>query len=272
MYRNQLTSENINQVDRDAITGQISNESIEMIIDGTQRQLSTEDSTENRGIDQVIDNPSRVFNRNYSDEAEALSDLFPFSGRKNLVGFVLDADYLWDIQIAPYVHNVGGTVTPALPTRYNEWLPAVSYTLDDNRIKTEDIAMYGESNIDVPAERVYNKSIRISVIDDENKTFYRYRAQYLEAIATRDGFACPYKNCCTQITLYVFRNDRRVLLKKVYLGILLDNLNTNLTGQSGATSNITYDLNYRIVGEITDSPEKDLEQYEYDRTQSIIDV
>lgn len=184
-----------------------------------------------------------------------------FTGRKNLIGFSVDSTHSWEIKLEPY-DNGPNTITPDFPTVYHEsdpskvmtdfknWLPIVSYDYTVGKIKTQEIKLFNESSLTLPIGITYDHTIKISMIDDMNKTLDKYFNHYLNRIYNPITHAVtPYKNACFLLTLYVLRPDKKINLKFPLICILQEK-ELSYSGTEAA-EHTSLDLTFTIVGVVS---------------------
>lgn len=204
-------------------------------------------------------------------------------GYKTIDKIELASTHLWDIQITPYEHVGSGKVyVPQFPNisradDYEEsdhgieedptdvvnqlnkdaikirakdtyFIPAITYELSDWKQETTQINLYGSSLIELPTQLVVNKSIKMTVLESSTYDVSRYKRNYALSLVSSDNILLPYKLGCSQIDLYILDTDKRIIIKRSFLGILI-NVDNDHTGQDEPSA-LTVDLEFSIVGEI----------------------
>lgn len=207
---------------------------------------------------------------------------FPFKGAKSIWGsdrpsghstkednsrFELDSTDLWDISLEPYENENENieAFAPDLSSKYEEWIPCIGYELTDTSIGSKELDMIEGSSISIPTNKIFSKSINLTLLEDSAKTFYYYKKQYINRIVRDDYSVMPYKNVCTKITIYRFDPSRQRVYRKVFLGVPRDwSLSNSATSDP---SEITIDLEFSIVGELGDENLDYTESSYYDDVQ-----
>ena len=179
----------------------------------------------------------------------------------------LRSSHNWDIQIEPYIHGTHqyDPPLPSLPGKYATWLPALSYNLTEASMNFDSIQLFADTAIDSPQSRNEASTISIQVAEDADESFYKYKARYFEYMVLRDGRSTPFKHCCSKISVWFYRPDREILLKRVYLGSLTElSLDKEATAEPQA---VTIPLTFRLHGYIQSNPQDYRKYYDYPETQ-----
>lgn len=129
----------------------------------------------------LIDNPYVMTNTNLSQ----------LEGDKMLT---LDSNHIWEIQFFPYVGKLNGgySYLPSFTemnflnkqqfghyTYWNEWLPFTGFEVQKAKLSNKSMGLF-DGQIEYPTSIEFTNELRLTLVDDQYKTFKRYFEKVME--------------------------------------------------------------------------------------------
>ena len=217
----------------------------------------------------------------------------------NKVGkFGLDSNENWEMVLKPYKGNLNGNYS-FLPefseirsnnirlfglnigydiTGYSDcWLPINSFELQNRKLNQKSVGLY-DGDFSVPVSMEFTNELRLSIVDDECKSFRRY-FQTCSEVAVYNSYklelsnfgngrfdgandyktvtvvdkkqiaVATYKNLAFQCDIYIMKGDKSTV-KKFSLLIVLRDFQEEYTGEiDGSSTELS--LHFSIVGDLS---------------------
>lgn len=219
--------------------------------DEFKKVLYTQDQSD------ILDVPENLEQKvlNYWDD-DGNYYLAPLQGYKTIAGFSLDSSHLWDISIRRYTDE-GSCYVPPPPSAESPtaagWIPALSYDFDDFRSESKQVdSPIGYDGFKFPQSRNKSCTLSMMILDNQFGHWNEWLRQIGRLTASNaDSFVAPYKCLCYELDLYILDVGAHVrYLRKLI--VMLDDPEIKYTGEEDP-SVVTYNINWRIVGELSTS-------------------
>jgi hypothetical protein len=181
-----------------------------------------------------------------AEEIQGASDL-PFKGIKGIGPFSLRDSFYWDIGLKVHAPAVATVPQPIPNNPFGEWFPAVSYTIEMVSLNTTNFETIPGWSIPYPSGITFAPRINMEVIEEDQLRVDRYLTEYINAIWTAEKKVLPYKNCVSELTIYITDSCRERRLRKTFLAI--PNLSLSYQGSSQSQS-VVRGIEFFFVGEI----------------------
>ena len=140
------------------------------------------------------------------------------TGYKNIQGLSIGTSHIWDVKIRNYFHDGLKSFAPPVPvvsdvanSLKDNFVPVISYTIDDYSTKSTDVDLDNESKIEVVTGIQKNNSLTLTFLEDDNYTWTRYFDWYLNNIYDRETHTlAPYKQSCLEVVIAVYNTKSQV--------------------------------------------------------------
>ena len=198
--------------------------------------------------------------------------------------YSLDTNNYWEVVIEPFCHdklnggwsflpaiqeiNVENLVDHRITTAYNYWVPINSFELQKSKLTTKSLQLY-DGEIIYPIGAEYTNELRITVVDDQLKSWRRYFEKCMEvavynslphdgnyysgtnfiptAVDKKNICIALYKNITFEIRIYIM-NPQYHTLRKFDLLCVLKDFSEEYAGEiDGAGTDLN--VSFSIVGE-----------------------
>ena len=208
----------------------------------------------------------------------------------------LDTNYYWEIILKPFVGSINGGMSylPAIEeinnlnylthgvrTGYHYWIPINSFELSKSKLNSKSLSLF-DGEISYPISMEYTNEFRLSIIDDQFKSFRNYFEKCVDvstfnstphdaswyaiggtggkltAVDKNYNLVAPYKNIAFNCKIYSMTPQKSTINKYDLLLVLKDFTEERMGESSPGDSELN--VSFCIVGE---NPKVDLEQQKY---------
>ena len=186
--------------------------------------------------------------------------------RINALKFRPKDDSLWLVTLDKYTEGSYESALPDIPVFSNEfsedtidyltWLPATEYSYSRRSTTTNQIN-YGNSSFSLVNSMSRGFNFTLSLEDDRDHSFSRYAKEVINRSVGMEDMSMTYWECLIhKINLFILDKQWRVTERFTLLGILTSDGFTEYS--TSKESNLK--LNFSIVGELTDTGSRYIEQ------------
>ena len=224
---------------------------------------------------------------------------------KGALPYTLDSNSFWEIILEPFCGYENGFLSylPCIDeintinalkfgvmTKYNMWIPITSFDLNTTRLNTKSVGMY-EGEVIMPIGLEFTNELRLTVVDDQYKSWRRYFERCVEAsiynsephgpeyyephppgetkeITPIDRtYICPalYKNVCFRCRIYSMTPQKQTI-NQFDLLVTFREFTMERYGEADFGGGSDLNLSFAIVGE---NPSNAAETH---KTPTIIDT
>ena len=221
-----------------------------------------------------------------------------FSSTKDISNiFTLDSNIYWEIKFSPFVGDINGNISflPSIHeinvinaykhgviTGYSRWIPASGFELSKARLNTKNLNLF-DGEISYPVSMEYTNEFRLTVIDDQYKSWRQYFEKCIEVsvfnskphkpefygwnnnmlewkgypkdinkdtltvVDKNYSIAAPYKNITFRCEIFIM-TPQFSTINKYDLLLVLKELSEERSGDIEASAN-DLNLTFSIVGE-----------------------
>lgn len=209
--------------------------------------------------------------------------LAPKEGKfKGIGNLGLDSNHVWEMTLEPLIDNKlngGFTYLPnirymnylnsdqfGITTGYGRWLPFNSFELQDRKLTSRSVNLF-DGDIAVPISMEFTNELRVTLVDDQLKTFRRYFDMASKAavfksksyssnedltdpeIDESQQLVAMYKNVTFVCNIYIM-NGEFATVKKYPLLVVLRDHQVEYSGETESGGN-DLSLQFSIVGDLT---------------------
>lgn len=219
------------------------------------------DENKNKKIVNVIDpdsgfrNYAKILNEisNYKQSIPDIKEL-PFKGRETLESYTLDDSSLWDIKLQRYAIGNGGTSqkvpeNPLLAISESAWFPVTNVSLNYDTVKNQEFQLPNDLKLIIPRYKSEVPSISITCFDNQESLIRRYFMDYMNAIYDDNRRTLPYKEASSELTLYIYTQDKKIKFKKIFYVIPEYEFKIDASTAPKITE---FKINFNVIGEFND--------------------
>ena len=189
---------------------------------------------------------------NYKESIASIKTL-PFKGRETMSSFSLDDSSLWDVKLQKSKFS-----DPKIPENPlisdGGWFPITNVNLSYSKISNKEFILPNNLKLLIPSFKTETPSITLSCFDNQDSIIRKYFLKYMEAIFDDNRQVMPFKDACSELTLYIYTTDKQIKFKKIYYVIPQYDFSIIGTNDSKVTE---FTIPFNIIGE-----SGDLEDYE----------
>lgn len=173
----------------------------------------------------------------------------PFQGRSTIESYSLDDSSLWDIKLTKY--DLSSPKIPENPLKLlikdgTGWFPATRVDLQYSTVKNQTFELPNNLKIMIPRYKSEVPSIEITCFDNEDSIIRRYFMEYMNAIYDDRRRTLPYKEASSELTLYIFTQDKKIKFKKIFYVIP----EYDFSVEGAAASKVTdFRIKFNVIGE-----------------------
>lgn len=187
---------------------------------------------------------------NYKNSIPSIEEL-PFKGRATLESYTLDDSSLWDIKLQKY--KLSSPKIPENPLKIMEggtpWFPVTNVSLSYNTVKNQTFELPNDLKLIIPRYKSEVPSISITCFDNQDSLIRRYFMDYMNAIYDDNRRTLPYKEASSELTLYIYTQDKKIKFKKIFYVIPEYEFKIDASTNPKITE---FKINFNVIGEFND--------------------
>jgi hypothetical protein len=175
-------------------------------------------------------------------------ETLPFKGRETIASYSLDDSSLWDIKLKKSTYS--DVKIPENPlSKDGSWFPVTNVNLSYSKISNKEFLMPNNLKLTIPSFRSEVPSITLSCFDNQDSIIRKYFIDYMNAMFDEERRVLPYKDSCSELTLYIYTVDKKIKFKKIYYVIPQYDFSIIGTNDSKVTE---FTIPFNIIGESSD--------------------